>query len=197
MARYVYEVNGPLNESVLCPFAGPKLRGRWEAARVAMFDKSEAMKALSAVAVIPGYHIAIDDESFKVVLSDPLKDTDEGRAIFARVRDIYRRYESELGSDTELQSKQVFDVDADRLKDWMHWLAQRVADGTVTPVAGGSALPSIAEIKALPGRRTSDPWNTGPQTSKNEDDGRLAKYTDAVKIPGNYGPKQPAMAGAK
>jgi len=199
MARYEIEIEGEKNESTYFPPLGEvRLRGVWRSSRVAMFDKSEAMKSMSAIERIPGYRIACDDDTFVGEVYDPLNETEDGQRVFSQVKSVIERYKEEFGEITGLRDKIVKKLDADSLKDWLYWMRRKVEAGLAKPVAGSAELLDLETVRSLPGKRRTDPFNTGQQTSKREDDGRLPKYTDAVKVPDKYGPtKQPAAAGSK
>lgn len=176
MAVYRIEVAGPQNQGLAFAPYGGRLRGRWESSRVAHFDKSEGMKALSQIPVIPGICIELDTDKHYAKIFDPLRETPQGQVVWRQVSGVLERYQTEFGSMRELmEPKEYRDLSQDDVKTWAFEMRKALDGNLARYVEPCDRMPTADEIRfAMPGRRVRDPWNSGPQEEK------LQKYTDEV-----------------
>lgn len=166
------------------------LRGRWSSSVVAYADKSEALKSMSSVPIIPGIHIWLDVRERKAGIYDPLRDTDEGRRIWTDVKKILDRYAFAFGGPYAPWEPVTQDnLTIDDIKGWAFHMRTALDGGLAQYVPGSEQLPTIDKIKAMPGKRKADPWNSGRQ------DQELSMWADAVE-PAENGAKRPVPAGA-
>jgi hypothetical protein len=183
MGRIVIEVCGPRNEQLAFPMMAGQdgnggLRGRWSAAAVAYADKSEGMKAMSAVSIIPGIHIWLDVKERKAGIYDPLRDTDDGRRVWADVKRILDRYSFAFGGPFEpWQPVTRENLTIDDIKDWAFHMRTALDGNLAQYVPGSDQLPTIDKIRSMPGRRHADMWNTGRMGQE------IPLWVDVVEAP--------------
>lgn len=182
MPKYTIEVAGPHNEYLLFQPTHERLRGRWDNALVGHRDKGEMMKGLSRVHIIPGLYISLDTDKREGCRFDPLNTTEEGKRIWEQVSQVVREHKTEFGGEQKPWEPALYrDLTADQIKDWLWAMTSAFNAGYVRLVAGSPPLPTLDQIRKLPGKRTRDPGNTGLQTKGDSDDpGHLAKYVDIV-----------------
>lgn len=187
MARYIIEIAGRNNERHCFGPTGQTLRGRYDFSNVTHRDKSEAMKAMSRVGVIQGICVELDTDKGLGRVFDPLRETEEGRKKWTEVLAVLREYQFEFGNVTQLMETQEYrDLSQDDVKTWMYEM-RKVVDGGCARVISESKLPSLADIRTkVPGKRIRDIWNSGEQT-REEGEGKLAKYADYVEVGGVSG----------
>lgn len=195
MGKFVIEIAGPKDENWACPLAGGTVRGRWSSHHTAYADKSEAMKAMSVVPHIPGVHIWLDVKARKAGISDPLRETEEGRRIWGQVKAILDRFPLAFGGsqvpsvsiESVVERIERSDLSLDDCKEWLWQMRCALDAGLAQVVPGSDPIPSSEQIRALPGRRRADPWNTG------RTDEKLSSWADVVEVPKSSGV---AVAGA-
>lgn len=182
MAKFQIEVNGPKNEQLIFAPIGQKLRGRWDFSRTQR-DKSDPMKALAlATPVIPGIVIVLDTDAKEGQIVDPLSETRDGKAVFARIQEVAKRF---LGTFDEWQPWPLatHGLDVDKVKTWAHFMRVAVDCGYATDLSSVK-LPTTEDIAKWPGKRARDPLNSGPQEDK------LNRFVDEVSD------EKPVFAGA-
>jgi hypothetical protein len=187
MAKYTIEIDGPRNERVIfAPTQSfPPLRGRWKAHAVAGRGKSPAMNALSSVEFIPGICVELDTSKKQGRTFDPLRETDEGRRIWRTVKSILVDQKQDFGSGHEPWQTAVHErLDADAIKLWLWHMVQLVESGLARVVSGSDRLPSVDDVRAMPGRRRKDPMNTAYQVKGEAEED---KWVDVVPERGGKG----------
>lgn len=179
MAKVVIEICGKQNQSYQFSPLEEKVRGRWDSARAPQRGRSSGLgELLMAAPVIPGEYILCDLSKMEGHRFDPLRETDEGRQLWAEMEPIIRRHEREFGQALKLREPSIQKLSENGenggilIKDWLWAMARAVHGGHARLVSG--ELPTFEQISAMPGRRTRDPGNTGTQR------GDLQKYVDAV-----------------
>lgn len=186
MARYIIEIAGPRNERHCFGPIGQTLRGRYDFSNIAHRDKSESMKALSRVSVIPGICVELDTDKAIGRVFDPLRETEEGRRKWAEISAVVREYQFEFGNATQLMETQEYsELSQDDIKTWMFEM-RKVVDAGYARMISEAKLPSSVEIRTkVPGKRVRDIWNSGEQTRGDGYGGaeaNLAKYADLVEV---------------
>ena len=198
MAKYSIEINGPRCEPVIFNPTGSRVRGRWDFAKNAHRDKSEVLKALAyEVPQIPGKVIAIDTDEKKGRIFDPLS-TGAGAAILAKVNEIFKNHGTVL-EEGRAHPAEDYALTIDSTKDWLYWMRRLVDSKLAEHTSGSVELPTLDEIKAMPGRRLADPLNSSAQTLKAPDDQALYglyKYADEVAVRPSRKDSTPAPAPA-
>jgi hypothetical protein len=192
MPRYAIEIAGPRNErAIFSPIGKERLRGRWNFAKVAHLDKNkaangEALRELSLVApLIPGLYIVLDTDRRIGSVLDPLGESQEGKRIQAEIKKIVERYRFALECGADPRPKVDYpSLSADDIKTWLFHMRTMVDTGIAEVPSGVAPLPTIAEIRAMPGRRLRDPGNSGPQEAESEAEarrtGKLYRWADEV-----------------
>jgi hypothetical protein len=200
MAQYAIEICCPRNENAIFNPLQRKLRGRWDMAKVSHRDKSEAMKELAlAVPSIPGQYVAVHVEKAQGKVIDPLG-LPEFKSTLDKCNEIFERYAGEFGRGgirrPHPETTQVLDANA--LKTWLFCMRQLVDSGMATPAPGSDALPTLDDIRKMPGKRRIDPNYTGQHSLSTPDDGSrpygLYPWADEVSAEASRR-KEPAGAG--
>lgn len=183
------EVAGPQNNYLIFGPTSQRLRGRRDTAHTAhRSPTTDFMKAMQRIHIIPGICVAVDtqkpegktDIRGEGVIFDPLREDKDGQKIWEQIRDIEKTHGQ---SETEPWPTARHPLTNDAIKDWL-WAMRRAVDtGAARELPASTKLPSLAEIRALPGKRTRDPLNTGRQ------DKELKRYVDEVPV------GEPAAAG--
>ena len=168
--KYKIEIVGPLNERVAFPPVGKVLRGAWYSHVVAMKDKAAPLKELSQIPEIPGMIVAIDTTPdstgrCKGAILDGLT-SPQGKAIQPRLEEIFKRNTAQLGTNYAPAEREEYELYEDDVKNWMYWM-RRLSDlGFAKKYGNDPELPTLDEIRQMPGKRLNDPWNTGPQAKE-------------------------------
>lgn len=201
MAIFTIEVNNSTNGGHVWMITKDNLRGRWDFGRTAhrnISQSAEGTKQLARVVrTIPGMFIQVDTEKWIGRIFDPLKETEEGREIFAKITQVYKQYESEfgLGRVGLVDAREFVFNDANELKEWMYRMRQAVDSKNASAV--GDEMPSIRDIEKAPGgilNNLGSDVDTKPKEDPN--DNRPIKYRNVVKVPPNYRPKREEEAPA-
>lgn len=189
--RIVIEICGKQNQDYTFRPLEEKLRGRKDSAFFPQRGRPAGLADLLAAApVIPGEYIMVDLDKMEGHRFDPLRETPEGRELWEKVTPIIRRHEREFGPILELRQPAIHKLthDGDEggglIKDWL-WAMARAVQGEHARIVSGE-LPSLQQIREMPGKRTRDPGNTGAQEEK------LQKYTDVVPVKGRRTEPHPA-----
>lgn len=156
---------GPLSRLIL--------RGRWDFNTVAGRFSHDAMKALSrAATIIPGECLAVDVKNRRCRTFDPLRETASGRAIWEAIKPTIAAYAGHFECGTSLREPIVYDdCSEDTLKTWLYYM-RRAVDSGLARVVSNRDLPTLEEIKALPGRRevgffANTQWRDEEEREKN------------------------------
>jgi hypothetical protein len=175
MAVYAIEIDGPKNESLVFPPNKEKLRGRWDFSRIAR-DKSDGMKALAlACPVIPGMVVRLDTKAMTGEIVDPLGVDPEGRKVFAKVIEVAKRFPGEF-DETAPHPSTSHKLNQDDIKTWLFAMRTAMDCGYARRTNASESLPSIDEIREMPGKRVRDPLNSGSQENS------LQRFTDDVPV---------------
>ncbi len=174
--KYQIQVAGPANEWLVFGPTGQRLRGRCEFARCQRNWADSVKELAQACPVIPGIILEIDTDRGIGTILDPLKETREGKEIFAKVQAVYQRHPQMFGEEVTPWPKSEHKLDADGVKTWL-WAFRSAVDCNLAIVpASSEPIPKQEDISAMPGRRVRDPLNSGPQTNE------LSKYADEVPV---------------
>jgi hypothetical protein len=183
--QYAIEIAGPKNERVRFAPTGETLRGRWDQAVTAHRDKGDAMKAIAATAsVIPGRVIVVETDKLRAKIIDPLAQP-AGKPLLEKLNAVFKAHSEVFGGEVKPHPDQDHTLTADTLKDWLYWM-RRLVDSKLAVIADGyKALPTLDEIRQMPGRRVADPNYTGQCDAKTPDSEKgLYKWTDEVPADG-------------
>lgn len=185
MPDFAIEVSCPRNEYWIFPPTGARLRGHFSSSKVAHINKSsEALKKLFfSIAEIPGMVVRVNTDKMTGEIVDPLEVTPEGRNTLRTINEIFKSHGEAFG-ESKAWPTQKIDLTPDTLKDWLFWM-RRGLDAKYAVPAGGTPLPPLDEIRALPGRRVADPLYSG-QCSLESPDPRaqygIYKWADEVPV---------------
>jgi len=176
----IIEIATPKNQNYMFgPLGHVRIRGRWDFNKVAGRFSHESMKAINKItSIIPGECLAVDIEAKRCRLFDPLRETEKGQALWAKIAPIIDEYHSHFQCGSGLREPIVRDnCDADTIKTWLYYM-RRAVDANYAKVLGNKPLPSLDEIKAMPGRREIGFFaNTQYDTDEKRE---KAKWTDIV-----------------
>lgn len=180
--KIVIEIAGDKNQDHAFRPLSEKIRGRKDSARFPQRGRPEGLaELLAAVTVIPGEYIMVDLDKMEGHRFDPLRETPEGQQLWQQMTPIIKRHSLEFGMILELREPSIHKLSYDGeggglVKDWL-WAMRSAVNGGHARVVSGS-LPTLEEIRAMPGKRTRDPGNSGAQEEK------LQKYVDVVPTRG-------------
>lgn len=182
MPVFSVEVCSGSNDYWIFPPAQMRLRGHFSAAYVAHVNKtSDALRQLlSEVHDIPGIVVRVNTDQMKGEILDPLTNTPEGVRLLGRINEIFSNNPGDFPAKQRGWDLVPYELTTDTIKDWLYWM-RRGLDSGVAKLAGGSPLPTLDQIRAMPGKRIADPLYTGQSTG--EIPGAqygLDKYTDEV-----------------
>lgn len=159
MSKYCIEINGKHNENVKFSPSKAKVRGRWSTSNIANREQGEAMRSLSAAAeYIPGQCIFLDTSAKIGKITEPLRDTPEGRDIWKRILAVMERYKQTF-SDRRLGEERVFNrLSIDDVKLWAFHMRTLIESGLAHHAPGSDKLPDADEIRdRWPGVINDDP----------------------------------------
>lgn len=211
MPKYVLEIAaGDVpgmtgNEAAtFAPLGKERLRGRWNASKVAHRDKQRGnvgalQRELSQIESIPGLFLALDTDKMEAARFDPLRETEDGKKLWARITAIYRKH---LSNEPRLLEPQfIRNMSADDVKTWA-WCLRELVDCHLAQYATGSErLPDKDTIaQTWPGKRMRDPGNTLISETDMKRFG-LPKWVDSVPLDSQAKPRgrtkpEPAEATA-
>lgn len=182
-----------VNGGLLFSPAKRVLRGEYDGALLAQFDMNERMRSfMAAVQRIPGEHVWVDATSGKMEWGtfDPLYEPKspamkrKAETITARMKDLFKQNIRFRKPST----RKIDDISD--LKNVLYWMRRAVDSGKARVI--GVELPSMEDIKSMPGRR--DPWN-GVQPSHDEvTAGHVNKFDYYVAPPESKESKTPAKS---
>ncbi len=177
------EIAGPNNENHQFGPTKHILRGRWSAHHVAEFSKHDALNRIHKIApVIPGMRVRVEKVkggSYTCSIYDPLRDTDEGRALWEKLRPACEGTPFFPGKGKiELPESVTFPMcDHDTVKTWMYAMVRVVDAGYGIITKESNPLPTLEQVKAMPGRRRREHF--AMRQLQPED-----MYADAVPVGG-------------
>jgi hypothetical protein len=180
--EFTIEVASEGNNTLLFgPLGNMEVRGRWDFNHVAGRSTHDSMKAMNKTAsIIPGERIAVDPKARTCRLYDPLRETPQGQKVWEAVKPIIERFKSHFNCGTSLREPIVYhDCDEDRMKTWLYYM-RRAVDAGLAIVVGNKELPTLEEIKALPGRRECG-FGANTQYATDEDREK-ARWKDIVPV---------------
>lgn len=174
---YAIEIAGTNNESLFFFPLGETLRGRWETAKTARFDKNDVGKAFAEIPVIPGIHVTVDTEKKHIVVADPLETTESGRQILANINKIAEGYpnNSVAKRSGPFPKREIKNASPDQIKEFCHWMVRAVETNMavsldlpgVQKVNTENASMHLENIAKMTGKRRRDP---GADTNYNNAD---------------------------
>lgn len=183
---YAIEIAGTNNESLFFYPLGETLRGRWETAKTARFDKNDVGKAFAEIPVIPGIHVTVDTEKGRIVVADPLETTEAGRQILANINKIVDGYpnNSVAKRSGPMPKREIKNASADQIKEFCHWMVRAIETNMaisldlpgVERVTAENAPGYLERVAKMPGKRRRDP---GADTNYNNADAP-PRFTDEV-----------------
>jgi hypothetical protein len=152
MPSYTIESASAKNRRHLFAPLGQTLRGRWTIAATAGLATSSALATLHANAPeIPGIHVTLDTDKRSARVWDPLKETADGRAIWARIEPVLQQNPTDLPQGKPWPETTRENLSVNDLKTWLFCMRSAVDAGHARMV--GTPLPSLEEIRAMPGAR--------------------------------------------
>lgn len=183
--RYVIEVASKTNQNLRFGPLGVVLRGRWDHSRAARFPLSETAQLgglFEAAPVIPGQHIYVDLDKSVAGAFDPLRVTESGRRMWAKIESHFRKVEGRTLQPAD--TIELTNLGPDQIKDFLYWMVRTVEDNKAEVVDSSARLPSLEEVKQMPGRRTLNHGFTShdPETRRYEE-----QFEYAVPVPSSGG----------
>lgn len=163
--------------------AGRSLRSRFTPADFAVFDCNENIKALMLnVGKIPGEIIYCDLATNEWGMVDPLQTHKPGSPTAKTVEKLQNVMRSHFGQGSGVKFKnptvnKLFTPDDE--KNILYWMARAIKSGSAVVCEGEPPLPTIDEIKKMPGRRKVD---YGSGTADPETKVILSRYDDYVPV---------------
>lgn len=138
---------------------------------------------------IPGECVQLNTETFVGRIFSPMTMAGEGELMAAKLRSIYKANTAVLGPPPSFRDPVEYHLDADGMKHWLWAISQMIVTKVARFVAGSDTdLPTIAQIRKLPGKLPNDPFNQGRQDGTGrEGDDRPQRYRDSEKVPAGYG----------
>jgi hypothetical protein len=171
---YEIEVAGRANQNLLFAGNSQVLRGRWDAANVSHLEPSAELRQLHGITnVIPGIRIQIDEKRQLIRVHDPLETTEDGKAILAKIRAFFAANKGKF-EDGKATPESTDEWTKDNVKNWLYWMRRALDAGHAIKTPESESLPSLAAIRAMPGKRIAEPFNNNTR----EDDSR---YADIVE----------------
>jgi len=166
--------------------SGRKLRSRWTPAEFATFDCNENMKALMLkVGKIPGEIVWCDltkGNSCDWGTIDPLNNHKPGSQEEKTATKLKEVMQSHFGhnSGTKFRNPVTLKLaTADDEKNVLYWMARALKSGVAVEVDGSPKLPTMEEIKKMPGRRSV---HFGAGSADPETKEILSRYDDFVSV---------------
>lgn len=153
--RYEIEVSMPLNGSLLFSPAAKVLRGAWSNGEASRFEVGRSLRTMSyEVGDLPGIHIFADLAAGKFGYFDPLEDDPAYATVAKKLKDFMKKAEFGTGKEITFTEKQISDVKTPSdMKDWLHWMRQAYDADCAKIATGFPPLPSIEDIRKMPGSR--------------------------------------------
>lgn len=161
--------------------AARTLRGRFESSLFATFETSENLRMLmSEVGDIPGEVIWCDLAKGEWGTYDPMEIADP-KSPDGRKRETLRKImKDRFTGVNDISFREAWTgklKTADDAKNILYWMARAVASGHAVNVNGKPTMPSLDDVRAMPGRRRV---NYGMSTSDKETVKILDSYSDYV-----------------
>lgn len=188
MPVFSIEIAGPRNECVLFTPTGETIRGRWDFRNTAHRDLGEALKhVFIAAPIIPGMILRIDTDARSAKRIDPLKETEEGKAILAKINAVFLMYKQVFGGPKEAhETVEYNELTTDQIKEWVFYIRSLLDNKMATLIPGSDTPPTLLQIrKEWPGKRRKDPLG-----NNRDDDDDSTRFVDEVKET-----RRPATAG--
>ncbi len=136
------------------------LRGRWASANVAHLEPGAVLRQVhQAAPIIPGMRVRVDVANRTLTVYDPLKETEEGQKIWARISAIFEQNEEVFGADIKPVDSSRVEFSVDAVKEWLYWMRRAINAGHAIKTPESSEIPTLEEVKKLPGKRQAEPWN--------------------------------------
>lgn len=189
--RYTIEIANQGNSPVTFPPTKTKLYARWDYANC--LNRTIGSAGHKALAMefrdgIPGMCVQLDLATFTGRIFWPQSLDGEGEEIKKRMAAVYKAHPVELGKPPTFDPPAEFKLDADGMKAWLYNM-RRIVDQKLGKFVAGSDedLPSLAEVKGLPGKLPRDPFFEGRQDGTGEvGDDRPQRWKDDVRVPKDY-----------
>jgi hypothetical protein len=149
-------------------------RGTWSKGNLVPDEMTELIQKIPD---FPGVRAAIDPARRSGMVFDPMA-LPENKELLGQVqRRIKEVFGADQGPERELV---VSDLDDTDVKTWLYWM-RRLADNKQARVVSG-VLPTMEEIRRLPGKRRMEAFNTSSRACKFEEE--YAGYCDALQSTG-------------
>lgn len=148
--RYAIEVVTSKNGRLKFMPLARTVRGRWSATNIIGLDPNEDFKRIASIGEIPGEIIWIDLEKREAGTADQLA-LPANKGLWKTLVDFNKRVNKK---DIEFKAPSVsMDMDHNQIKDFLYWMARAVKAGHAQTVPGTPELPSLEDIKKMPGKR--------------------------------------------
>lgn len=168
-----------VNGSLVFSPAGRRLRGEYDTNLLGRYDLNERMRLFTTrVGSVPGERVWIDIQAKKWGTVDPLHKP-ETPSLKRKAEKLVEQMQSIFGQRVKFTEPLTKDIgDPDEAKNVLYWM-RRALDANHAKTVGGD-LPSMDEIKAMPGKR--DVWN-GIQPSHDEKTAAFAERNNYEVAP--------------
>jgi hypothetical protein len=153
--RFEVEVSSDCNGSLLFTPATKKLRGAWRNSEASRFEAGKDIRQMAyAVGDIPGIRIFVDLAQDKCGYYDPLLADKRYEDLAAKLQEYLKK--TPLGPSNGVSFTKAYLIEKPtptNLKTWLHWMRQALDSKYVEVPTGKPDLPSLDDIRKMPGRR--------------------------------------------
>ena len=157
--KYAIEIASSGNDSIIFNPLGIRLRGRFDSKNTAIKKNLDFQRTLfSLVPIVPGIIIELDISKKEGRTLDPLKETEQGRAILEKINALFERNSALTGGKKKAWETSTYKLNTDSVKEWAFHMRNLVDGGYAIVVPNSSPLPESEEIAAgWPGKMRRDP----------------------------------------
>lgn len=158
MVKFVVEVDSPRNAKLQWTPDGRTLRGRWDPKRV---NGSASESSFQRMPILPGLYIVMDGPRRVLRFADPLNDPKNADRLKLAQETVQNTFGERHGPEVDVEVKNLTD---DEIKTACYWVRRYLDDQKVTVREG--AVPTIAEVDAMPGDITIQDFNAPGMAKK-------------------------------
>lgn len=174
-SKVTIEIGNRMNQNFRFGPTDEVLRGCWDGSHVATVA-GEVLQGIHSLGPIPGIRVTVDQKKRIVSRYDPLVETEQGRELWNRLDANFKKNRACFPACQPLPTVVREDCTADDIKEWLYAMRQAV-DSDIAKVLDGT-LPSMNEIRAMPGKRRKSFFDTVVREDKD-------RWTDEVPVSGS------------
>jgi hypothetical protein len=133
-----------------------------------MVNAQESLQKLSMLGDIPGMFVQVDTKNLICRITDPLESTEKGRDLFKKIEIVCKGHPELFGGNGVriVPAKTIGDTEefekADQyslVKTWSYWMRRALKASHAAEVAGYLSVPTMEEIRKLPGKTDAIPMD--------------------------------------